>query len=65
MNIGNKFLNINRVENVIFNDFELMIQVYFDRTKMLLERYNDKTEYNNIKNNIKNELKKYKIFIQS
>jgi hypothetical protein len=37
MNIGNKFLNINRVENVIFNDFELMIRVYFDRTKMLLE----------------------------
>lgn len=56
MKIGNKFLTINRVDNVLFNDFQCIIQVFFDKTKMLLERYEDRREYEKIKGQIKFEI---------
>ena len=56
MKIGNKFLTLNRVDNVLFNDFQCIIQVYFDRTKMLLERFEDRSEYEKLKGQIKFEI---------
>jgi hypothetical protein len=60
MKIGDRILCPSRVNHISYNDYFFLIEIFYDRNKILLEKCLEKSEYIYLKNQIENEIKIYR-----